>query len=855
MNPKIFKALNLLMVWGVLIISLANDCYGQWGKKCPRGGVVNCFVKRGNEVFAGTLGGVYKSADNGATWTLSNNGINVIDIRCMLVTGSKIFAGSGGGIYSSSDGGANWILCGLPNDRVYAMVQSQSTIFATSRNGGIYKSNDLGLTWSYAGLSTQDIRALHLAGNNIVAGAAGFDALYYSADNGISWQQSTSPYSNVVGFATSGTDVFAASTEGIIKSSDNGLTWMLTSNGLQNSPTEAISANGGNLYAGSYGQGIFYSNNNGANWTRLNNGISNLYVLGIFADASKVFAGTFGGGIYTSTNNGINWSKANSGYCGQAIVDFGSTGSSLFAATPNGVYKSIDQGETWTESNNGLANSLGNIHNVFSLASSGNTIYAGTEKMGAYKSTDNGATWTAINNGLLRGGVQDVISMKASGSTIFAGTYGWGIFRSTDGGNNWVQTITGLAHQVVESIAFLGNDVYCSQWNGISKSTDNGNTWVSVNLTAGVYQLAVSGNTVFAGGSGSIGVIKSSDGGQTWVAANNGLTDLNIISLVANQNIIVAGTNSGVFISTNNGLTWTPINDGFESPIPKIQSLIINNDDLIAGSLYQSVWKKNACIPASITTQPQDFSACSGTNASVSVSATGTSLSYQWSKSTDGGSNFINISGANSSTYSFVATSTDDGNIYRVSVTEASCGSLVSSSALLNVNLSPVVTITASPSNVLLPGQTIQLNASSNPGSNSFNWFKNGNRITGQNGSSISITANGAGTYTASVTDANNCTGTSNSIVIRDSVPSNSFIYPNPNRGEFKVTVPSSIANSNLNITLYDSKGSRVYIKTYAFTVGAVLEVNVKTLSSGIYAVVLSDKDGNIIRTGKVLID
>jgi photosystem II stability/assembly factor-like uncharacterized protein len=117
----------------------------------------------------------------------------------MLVTGSKIFAGSGGGIYSSSDGGANWILCGLPNDRVYAMVQSQSTIFATSRNGGIYKSNDLGLTWSYAGLSTQDIRALHLAGNNIVAGAAGFDALYYSADNGISWQQSTSPYSNVVG--------------------------------------------------------------------------------------------------------------------------------------------------------------------------------------------------------------------------------------------------------------------------------------------------------------------------------------------------------------------------------------------------------------------------------------------------------------------------------------------------------------------------------------------------------------------------------------------------------------------------------------------------------------------------------
>jgi photosystem II stability/assembly factor-like uncharacterized protein len=602
MKPKIFKALKLVMVWGTLAVSLANACYGQWVKKCPKGGSVNCFVKRGTDVFAGTFGGVYKSADNGATWTLSNNGINILDIRSMIVTGSKIFAGSGGGIYCSSDGGASWILCGLANRRVYAMVESQNTIFASSSYGGIYKSVDGGTTWTYTGLISEDIRSLHLAGNNIVAGAVGFDVLYYSADNGISWQQSTAPFSNAVGFATSGTDIFGACTEGIIKSSDNGLTWSLSSDGMQNLPTETISANGGNLYAGSYGQGIFYSSDNGTNWTRLNNGLSNLYVLGIFADAGKVFVGTFGGGIYTSTNNGTNWSKANTGFCGQAIVDLGSMGSSLFAATPNGVYKSTDRGETWTESNNGLANSSGNIHNVFSLAASGNILYAGTQNYGAYKSTDNGATWTAINNGLLISGQQDVISMKASGSTLFAGTYGWGIFRSTDGGNTWAQTVTGLAHQVVESIAFLGTDVYCSQWNGISKSTDNGNTWTSVNFTAGVYQLAVSGTTIFAGGSGSIGVIKSNDGGQTWIPANNGITDLNINSLVANQNVIVAGTNSGVFISTDGGLNWTLSNDGFESPTPKVQSLIIDNNDLIAGSLYQSVWKKSSgAVPVKLT--------------------------------------------------------------------------------------------------------------------------------------------------------------------------------------------------------------------------------------------------------------
>lgn len=408
-------------------------------------------------------------------------------------------------------------------------------------------------------------------------------------------------------------------------------------------------------------------------------------------------------------------------------------------------------------------------------------------------------------------------------------------------------------------------------------STDGGNTFTNINgetnpvLNINAVTAAQNGNRyrVQIGSSCGVGNITSNSALLT-VSPQTSISSQPadaVVCLLGNAQFSATASGDGLTyqwqISTDGGTTYSNI-PGANSATLTLTSVIASMNNNKYRVLIQSAYCSNVnsnggtllvSQPASINTQPQDITACSGSNTSVSVSASGTSLSYQWSKSTDGGNSFNNIPGANAATYSFTANTGDDGNQYRVTITEAACGTLLSSTATLNVNPTPTVTITASPSTVLLPGQTIQLSASSNPASTSFSWFINGNSISGQSGSSINITANGSGTYTATVTDGNNCTGTSNAITIRDSVPANSFIYPNPNRGEFKVLVPSGIPNSNLNITLYDAKGSRVYVKGYAYTTGAVLEVNIKTLSSGIYAVVLSDKEGNIIRTGKVLID
>src|SRR5438477_11414174 len=97
------------------------------------------------------------------------------------------------------------------------------------------------------------------------------------------------------------------------------------------------------------------------------------------------------------------------------IMSMTAFGGNIFAGTYNyGVYKSTNDGTSWTQINNGLANL-----NVRGLAVNGNVVYAGTEN-GAFVSTDTGATWVSISNGLA--GIYAIYDFVFMGSDIFAGT-------------------------------------------------------------------------------------------------------------------------------------------------------------------------------------------------------------------------------------------------------------------------------------------------------------------------------------------------------------------------------------------------------------------------------------------------
>jgi len=258
--------------------------------------------------------------------------------------------------------------------------------------------------------------------------------------------------------------------------------------------------------------------------------------------------------------------------------------------------------------------------------------------------------------------------------------------------------------------------------------------------------------------------------------------------------------------------------------------------------------------PAAITTQPTGVTECSGSNATFNASATGSGLTYQWQ--VNNGTVFTDIPGATTATLT-VPSITDamNNSSYQVIIT-GTCSSVTSAPVVLTVNPLPVVQITAAPYNNVSLTTTTTLTAVSTPAASSYSWYLNGSLVPSVTTNTIAVAHADTGNYYVTVVDANGCTNRSNTLHIGDSVLSYTFIYPNPNAGHFWVRFSGIPYNSKPRyVTLFDGKGARVYQKSFVVTAEyQPMEIRAEFLSKGTYALTLSDSEGSVLATGKVLI-
>lgn len=598
----------------LLFILFCLPLSAQWVQLTgPDGGQVKSSLVASSGMFVGLeRGGIYRSVDNGATWTKSS-GIPVnCDVTALYEVGTVLFAGTsftkgvpyGVGIYKSTDNGQTWQLSssGLPATAgVMAFAAIGNTLFAGVQDYYnlavcLYKSTNAGATWSATGTGLSPVTGVtHLAvsGNNLLAVAG---SLYRSSDNGNTFTQAVA-LSVVPALYTVGNTVYLGGADGFRKSTDNGITWSTPTTTLTN--FVSIASLGNVLFAATSDfsfttGGTFTSTDDGATWTKLTNGLPQNYkAYRLWTKGTDLFMGMGGnvrsyGAVYKSADNGNSWVQTSSGIKAATIINLQSFTGKVYAIGDSyntGVSFTTNQGTTWVKvSTVGITNTPG------SVVQRNDTLFAMDELNGISRSVNGGTSWTKLN-GSPRG------KFYVAGNTIYV--YGSNGIYSSVNGNSWQQLNTAGIF-TVDKFAVRNNSLFIMTLQSIYKSTDGGATWRTVNTgldtTQNFSAIYAHPNVMLV--SGTRGVYRSLDDGNTWQRTDTTVyaetfgsagSVLFAAHKFGNVNYFTYG--GGFLLSTDNGLTWYKSNAGLPDGV-FINTITADNNYVYAGTDGNYIYRR-----------------------------------------------------------------------------------------------------------------------------------------------------------------------------------------------------------------------------------------------------------------------
>ncbi|MFC1787283.1 WD40/YVTN/BNR-like repeat-containing protein [Halobacteriota archaeon] len=570
--------------------------------------------------------GANKSIDGGKTWIELENfpNIGAYDIEVDPVDPTILYACGAGGFWVP-----DW--CREPEGYTF------------NDGSGVYKSTDSGLTWVKILKTSNECRAIriHPSDHNVLFAAAMDDGLQISTDGGNSWTtHNTGLDTNVLTSCAVSNEKIYVGTQGCgvysgkVDTDQWSVVWQPD---LSNKPVPEVYSlligvdpmNSNRIFVGACPGGLYRSDDGGSTFYDKNfltpSVISDdplrqgFYTFALNPnDTNEVWLGTWGKGLYKSYDGmdfGIGahgkpfsmrwWAMLGTKDfdIGANIADMKIYGThinqiaidpkpphAVYVATEEGIFKTIDDGATWIDFNNGLdtpqirtisitsdgkllcgslgyelyyydatderwvqMNAFGNLsaiqndRPIYPYTSllfhpiEPDLIYFGTSYAGIYKSTDGDQSWREINVDRTKDGVLSLVFHPENPNTLYAGTYN-GISRSMDGGAHWEMLDQGWpASQCVFSIAFDPVDpnvMYaCSKNGGISLVGFHGT------------------------------VMKSTDGGSSWFSINNELNlDQEFYKIMVdkydNDTLYLATQKEGVFISRNGGDSWLTWNEG-----------------------------------------------------------------------------------------------------------------------------------------------------------------------------------------------------------------------------------------------------------------------------------------------------
>ncbi len=227
---------------------------------------------------------------------------------------------------------------------------------------------------------------------------------------------------------------------------------------------------------------------------------------------------------------------------------------------------------------------------ITATATKGDTVFAATSEK-YYVSLDQGDTWNWVLNGLPYLG--ECRSLLIDGSTLYFGSDA-GVYVSYDNGQSFELKNTGYTGGTITSLVKHGSVILagCS-WNGFSSgvlfaSDNQGQSWQCLSTTmnntiTSVNALTIRGSDIIAGT--NLGVFMSTDAGAHWTEKNNGIGIRPAKALAINGNSMYCGTNDGIFVSEDEGENWTLCTNGLTGN-EHVTSLKVINGHIFAGMHY-----------------------------------------------------------------------------------------------------------------------------------------------------------------------------------------------------------------------------------------------------------------------------
>lgn len=595
-------------------------------------------------LFITVRGNLLKSTDGGDTWQRAwkglNNRANLFAVSISPENPKILFVSSlGNGIYKSQDQGVSWTqvnqgLDSLSIDLLSVSPQSPDTVLAAGEEKGLYKTQDGGENWYSVIQGDGKVTALGFsqAQTNQVFAGDNQGIVYVSQDEGETWKQAfTLPDSGAItalafspSFATDNTFWIGTEKEGIFKTEDSGVSFSKVNQDLSDQSIRDITivSNGAKditLWAATWDDGVFYSNDGGTLWRKSSQGLTkspqadepqfnkphfnDLEFSNTFSQDQTVFLAGFNG-IFKSNDGGKVWQELDALSArlivGLAVSPDYATDSTIAVVNYVGeAYISQDQGVTWQPMKKGLEiprftqsfeEPLDDPRRYFDIGfssnyKSDNTLFLGLLRDYFVKSTDQGNQWEIVNlkkvpGKFVRGTIIAVSPNFAIDQTLYLATNQGTIYQSTDAGSSF-SILQNLDHRVtafVISPNFASDKtLYASGFDGVFKSVDVGKTWQETtnnvdSMKKSWLELEISPNyavdkTLIAGT--NQGLFKTQDGGKTWIKfAGTTYGDDGYIEAVAlspnyanDQTFMITVRGKGTFQTVNDGETFTQIDD------------------------------------------------------------------------------------------------------------------------------------------------------------------------------------------------------------------------------------------------------------------------------------------------------